>query len=191
MDVHKIGIKIFAEENNSINLHELIPVFHHWIQDELLDNLLIDVADYSHVKSGPGIVLVAHEGNYAFDETDDHRGMVYYSKHDLDGNFQERLTTVCRNVLNACQLLEEDENTRDKIKFQGSQIQIFSNDRLMAPNTDEIYSVMEGELKNFLDRIYSDTKYELNRDNNQKERLKINVTASKSVDVSTMLERIS
>lgn len=191
MDLHKIGIKVFAEQNNSINLHELIPVFHHWIQDALLDSLLIDVADYSHVISGPGIVLVAHEGNYAFDETDNRRGMVYYSKQELDGNFQERLITVCRNVLRACQLLQENENTRDKIRFQGSAIQIFSNDRLIAPNTDEAFSSMEGELNEFLNRLYADTGYRLNREADAKERLKIDVTAESSVEIGTMLERIS
>ena len=191
MDVHKIGIKIFAEQNNTIELPELIPVFHRWIQDELLDTLLIDVADYSHVNSGPGIVLVAHEGNYAFDETDNRRGMVYYSKQDLDGNFQERLSMVCRNVLRACQLLQEDENTMEKIKFQGSAIQVFSNDRLMAPNTDETFSSMEGDLKDFLNRLYPDTEYSLSRDTDPKERLKIDVTANKSVEVGTMLERLA
>ena len=191
MDLHKIGIKIFAEQNNSINLHELIPVFHHWIQDELLDTLMIDVADYSHVNSGPGIVLVAHEGNYAFDETDDRRGMVYYSKHNMDGDFQDRLATVCRHVLSACLLLQEDEKTRDKIKFHCNEIQIFSNDRLVASNSDETYSAMEDELKKFLDRLYSETKYKLNRDKDPKERLKVNVIAETDVAIDTLLERVS
>ena len=190
MDVHKIGIKIFAEQNNSIDLPELIPVFHHWIQNELLDNLLIDVADYSHVQSGPGVVLVAHEGNYAFDETDNRRGMVYYSKQDMDGNFQDRLVTVCHHVLRACQLLQDDEKTRDQIKFQGSSIQVFSNDRLMAPNTDETFSLLEGELKKFLDRLYPGTEYDLTRETDPKERFKVNVTVNEAVQIDTLLERI-
>jgi hypothetical protein len=39
----------------------LEPLFHEWIRtDRLPDETFIDVADYSHLKDGPGVVLVAH-----------------------------------------------------------------------------------------------------------------------------------
>ena len=74
MDLQKIGMKFFAEDGSTIDLVEFIPIFHRWIQNKALSDLLIDVADYSHVHAGPGILLIAHEGNYAVDETGNRRG---------------------------------------------------------------------------------------------------------------------
>ena len=85
MDLHKFGIKFFAADAERIDILKLIPIYHRWIQQSALEDLLIDVADYSHVPAGPGVMLIAHEGNYALDETGHERGVVYYSKHKLDG----------------------------------------------------------------------------------------------------------
>ena len=85
MDLYKFGIKFFAADADGFDLLRLIPVYDRWIQQNALENLLIDVADYSHVPAGPGVMLIAHEGNYALDETGHERGVVYYSKRRPTG----------------------------------------------------------------------------------------------------------
>ena len=40
-------------------------MFHRWIQTRAVDGLLIDVADYTHLKDGPQVLLAGHEGNYS------------------------------------------------------------------------------------------------------------------------------
>ena len=66
-DLHRIGIKI-ASADGALPARELVPVFHRWIQTGAVPgHLLIDVADYDHVPEGPGILLVAHEGNLGMD----------------------------------------------------------------------------------------------------------------------------
>ena len=63
MDSSRIGIKLFLA-NPKVHLEDVVTVFHSWIQQQALaGTLLIDVADYLHVPTGPGIVLVAHEAN--------------------------------------------------------------------------------------------------------------------------------
>ena len=55
MDLHKFGIKLFAADAEPVDMLKLIPIYHRWIQQHALaDDLLIDVADYSHVPAGPG-----------------------------------------------------------------------------------------------------------------------------------------
>jgi len=65
VDLHKFGIKLFAADAKGFDILKLIPMYHRWIQQKALQDLLIDVADYSHVPAGPGVMLIAHEGNYA------------------------------------------------------------------------------------------------------------------------------
>jgi len=50
-------VKIFVHEPTSIDLADAIPVFHRWIQEAVLNELVIDVADYRHVPAGPGVML--------------------------------------------------------------------------------------------------------------------------------------
>ena len=45
-----------------------------------------DVADYSHMHAGPGIVLVANDANVSIDESDDRRGLLYSRKSPLSGS---------------------------------------------------------------------------------------------------------
>lgn len=191
MDLHKIGLKIFAEEGSTVNLVEFIPVFHRWIQEKTLDNLLIDVADYSHVQAGPGIVLVAHEGNYAIDETGNRRGFVYYNKHELDANFADRLAAVCRHAFNACKLLQAEEQFNGRLNFPGTEFQLFANDRLHAPNTDESWKKLEPVLQDFLKVLFSDEEYTIKREPAPGERFQVNIMPAQPVPIDTLLERIS
>lgn len=191
MDLHKIGFKIFAEQGSTANLVEFIPVFHRWIQEKALDNLLVDVADYSHVHAGPGIVLVAHAGNYAIDETGGRRGLVYYSKHQLDGNFANRLAIVCRHALNACKLLQAEQQFGGRLNFPAQEFQFFFNDRLHAPNTDESWMKLEPELQDFLKVLCGGEEYNIKREPDPGERLQVNIMLAQPVAIETLLNRIA
>lgn len=191
MELHKLGVKFFVQDPTQVGFLEFIPIFHRWIQNKALDDLLIDVADYSHVHAGPGILLVAHEGNYGIDETGNRRGLLYYSKHPLQGDLTERLATVCRKTLKACQLLEREPELEGRIKFRGEELQLFANDRLAAPNTDETFAEVEPVVTEFLTKLYSGEECRLNREPDPKERFSVTVKAPAPVEVGILLDRLS
>ncbi|HKK15213.1 MAG TPA: hypothetical protein VJ981_00795, partial [Gammaproteobacteria bacterium] len=177
---------------NAIELVEFIPVFHRWIQDKALAQTLIDAADYSHVQEGPGIVLVAHEGNYSIDETGNRRGLVYYSKHEMpEADLQGRLQKICMNALAACSLIEQDSDIDGRMTFPGNELQVFANDRLRAPNTDETWSSLEPVINEFLGRLFDGKDYSLERETDPAERFQVTVKAQEPVAVNTLLQRLS
>ena len=191
MEFNRIGIKIFAEESDKVALEEFIPIFHRWIQNKALDDLLIDVADYSHVYAGPGTLLVAHEGNYGYEETDNQRGLVYYAKTELSGNMPERLLAVCRKVLKACLLIETDDEINGRISFNGGELQVFANDRLRAPNNDQTFSEFEPALREFLTQLFNGTNYQYERGTDPRERFTVNVKTTDNVSIKELLNRLS
>lgn len=191
MDLHKFGIKFFATDAQGIDILKLIPIYHRWIQHKALDDLLIDVADYSHVPSGPGIMLIAHEGNYALDETGHERGVVYYSKQKLTGGLSERFAQVAYKALKATQLMSSDADLQGALRVSGTELQFFANDRLSAPNTDEAYDEIEPAFGRFLDRLYDGAPYTLSREKDPKERLSFRVRVKANVSVDTLLSRLS
>ena len=97
MELQKIAAKVFATASNEIPLTDFIDIFHSWIQKS--DGAYHDVADYSHMRAGPGIVLVASHANLSIDEANNRRGLLYSQKADLGGSNQEKICTVLRTAL--------------------------------------------------------------------------------------------
>src|SRR5215471_18301875 len=117
MDAYRIGAKFFLKDPASLQLRDLVPVFHSWIQTQAIpDHLLIDVHDYSHIHWGPGILLVGHEGNFSLDLDHGRPGLFYYRKRDLDGDPERRVAAILRAVLYACRMLEEDSTLGGKLQ---------------------------------------------------------------------------
>ncbi|MGH8606694.1 MAG: hypothetical protein ACREX9_04530 [Gammaproteobacteria bacterium] len=189
MDLHRIGVKCFFRDGATLPLHEYIPIFHRWIQTGALDDLLIDVADYSHVHARPGIVLVAHEGNYGIDETGGQRGLVYYSKRPLGGQLATRLQTVCKKLLTACARLEQEPELQGRSHFLGNELQIFANDKLTAPNTEETLAALAPAIDELLSALYLDAEHSLSRETDPRERFAVTAKSPTPVSVKTLLQR--
>src|SRR4029434_4673152 len=137
MELQKINVKVFSAEPNKVPLTDFIDIFHGWIQ--ATDGVYHDVADYSHMQAGPGIVLVADDANVSIDESGNRRGLLYSQKSKLDGSNIERLSTILRSALENCQRLEEEPALDGKLRFAGNEVEIVVNDRLLAPNTGEVF----------------------------------------------------
>src|ERR1700719_5295048 len=96
MQLQHVNVKLLVKSPDEVPLEPLIPVFHSWIQGQVLEELLLDVADYRHVSAGPGVVLIGHQGNYSVDNTDNRLGVRYNRKAVLDGTNQDRLRQAGR-----------------------------------------------------------------------------------------------
>ena len=103
----------------TVPLTDFIDIFHGWIQ--ATDGVYHDVADYSHMQAGPGIVLVADDANVSIDETGNRRGLLYSQKGQLSGSNLEKLSTVLRSALENCQRLEQEPALRGKLRFVGNR----------------------------------------------------------------------
>jgi len=191
MDLQRLGVKLFCADGPVVALREFIPIFHRWIQTGALGELLIDVADYTHVPRGPGILLVAHEGIYGVDETGGRRGLVYYRRQPSDGDLATRLAGVARAVLTACQRLADEPELRGRLTFRGDEVLVFANDRLLAPNTDETLARMEPAVSALLGRLYPGVRCALHRETDVKERFAVTATAPAPAPIETLLARLS
>jgi hypothetical protein len=189
MELQKINIKVFTAEPNKVPLTDFIDIFHSWIQ--ATDGVYHDVADYSHMQAGPGIVLVADDANVSIDETGNRRGLLYSQKGKLSGSNLEKLNTVLRSALENCQRLEEEPALRGKLRFVGNQVEILVNDRLLAPNKGEVFEELRPEIDFLARRLYASTNFKLSR-NRQDTRHRLNMTISTplSFETKTLLNNL-
>jgi hypothetical protein len=189
MELQKINIKVFTVEPNNVPLTDFIDIFHSWIQ--ATDGVYHDVADYSHMQAGPGIVLVADDANVSIDETSNRRGLLYSQKTKLSGSNLEKLSTVLRGALENCRRLEEEPALRGKLRFSGNEVEILVNDRLLAPNSGAAFEEIRPEIDFLARRLYSTTNFTLLQ-NQQDTRHRFNVTISTplSFETKTLLNNL-
>ncbi len=145
--IQHINVKVFTQSADTVRLADAVPVFHQWIRDGACPEMLIDVADYLHVPAGPGILLIGHEANYSLDNRENRLGLLYNRKAVLDGTLQSRLKQAHEAALAACEKLEQEAVFDGKLKFNRKALEIFVNDRLLAPNTEETWQVLRPELE--------------------------------------------
>ena len=87
LDAPQFSVKFPTRAGVGLTPQGVIPSFHRWIQHESLDELLIDVTSYAHVKRGPGVLLIAHEAHYSFEETDGEVGQLMDDLRSADVDF--------------------------------------------------------------------------------------------------------
>jgi hypothetical protein len=141
--IQHVNVKVFLKDPKSISPADAVPVFHRWIKDGLCPELLIDVAEYLHVPAGPGVLLIGLEANYSIDNRENRLGLLYNRKAAIEGTDQSKLTQAHGAALAACDRLEKETSFR----FDRSSLEVFINDRLLAPNTEATWQALQPELK--------------------------------------------
>jgi len=187
MNVQHINIKFFLENPETVNLADYAAVFNSWIQKQRLEELLIDVADYLHIHHGPGIMLIGHEADYSLDHRAGRLGLLYNRKEQIESSTQEKLAQAVRATLTAAQILEKENG----LEFNGSEVQLIVNDRLLVPNTAETFIALESDLKAFFGKLYSGAEYGLSHHSDSRERFTVNVKTESNFDVDTLLKNLS
>jgi hypothetical protein len=167
-----VNIKIFAKPGQNVHPADAIPVFHRWIQKGDLPELLIDVADYTHVPEGPGILLIALEANYSLDYARGELGLLYNRKAAESGSAQEQLRQAYEAAVTACRRLEREPEFEGALRFDPSHLEIVFNDRLLHPNTDEAWREVQPEAQRFFDGVFGPGKYSCERAGEPRERLR-------------------
>lgn|GEM_PF-96489 len=192
----KIDLKLFATDESSVEAEELISVFHRWIQTGPVDDLLIDVADYSHVPEGPGVILVAHDAQYQFDLGQGRPGLLYSRRRETHPSLQGltglegRLVSVLRAALTAGRKLESESSLAGRLRFRGDEMLLRLNDRLRAPATDQTEAVVRPALEALLERLYPGTGFRVEREGDPRDPFTLRIRSERSVPVAMLLARL-
>jgi hypothetical protein len=186
MELQKLNVKFFVAEGGEVPLTAFIDVFHSWIQAS--DGIYYDVADYSHVTAGPGVILIAHEANVGIDETGGRRGLLYSLKQSLEGANRDKLRRVFKTALDNCLRLEGEAALKGKIKFRGDEALFLINDRLVAPNTAETFQDLKPDLEELARSMYGGADFVLLPDTQDpRRRFSVGIKCARPFDVATLL----
>jgi hypothetical protein len=148
MKATRVDVKVFAAKPSESGAHvpgdKLLKVFHGIIQQQkVTEELLLDVTSYEHVKEGPGIMLIGHEGMYGLDESKGRLGLLYSQRRAVVDGFEQALRYTLKKALEFSALLEKDELLAGGLKFPCDELQVRINDRLNAPASPQTWKAVE------------------------------------------------
>lgn len=191
MNLQHVNVKLFAKDAEKADLEPLIPVFHSWIEGRVFEELLLDVADYRHVPAGPGVVLIGLQADYSVDNTGDRLGVRYNRKAAFDGDNQQCLRQASRAALNAFQRLEAEPRLGGKLQFGGQQIEIFVNDRLVAPNKEAVREAFRADFQKFFEQLFRGKDFSFAYDTDPRRLFGLTVKASHPATVAQLLQNLA
>ena len=189
MELQHINITLPVEGDLNLDLVRFIDVFHRWVGEQSLGELLIDVADYRHVGRGPLVALIGHEADYSIDLTDGRYGLRYGRKATLAGSNDDRLKQAWWSAAHVCELLEA-EFSESGLKFSRTDFELTINDRALAPNKPNTYGSCREEIESFLRALWETEDFSLETEQEPRKLfgLKCRVDG-KDFDLDKLLER--
>jgi hypothetical protein len=191
MELQHVNVKLFVQDPEKLDLERFVPIFHGWIQEQGSDELLLDVADYRHLPAGPGVVLIGHQANYSVDNTGNRLGVRYNRKAALEGGNLDRFAQATRAALLACRRLESDPRVEGRMRFNGREIELFINDRLLAPNAEETRAAAEPEVRQFFRNLFAGSDFSLAYSNGDPRRLfSVTAESARPFTIEDLLENL-
>ncbi|MCR9144795.1 MAG: hypothetical protein NXI24_21330 [bacterium] len=183
MELQHVNVKIYSSTPDAVNLDEAILVFHRWIRDDVAEELLIDVADYSHVPAGPGVLLIGHQAAYSLEDGEEERaGLLYNAKTKREGSNVDRIVHALRQAVKACVTLEGESLWSQSVKFNAGDLAVIINDRALAPNTPETFAAIKDELTTALQQVFGNTGFSLSYEQGDpRRRFQVNVKSESAV----------
>lgn len=188
MELQKLAVKIFSQGPNNLPLTDFIDIFHGWIQAS--DGVYHDVADYSHMAAGPGVVLVANSANIAIDETDNRRGLLFTQKASAKGTNGEVIRSALRAALENCRKLENDARLKGEVRFAGCEIAIAVNDRLVGANSEAAFAELRPEVEHVGRALFAGAAFTIERDRDPRKRLNLTLRAEWNFAPAALLKNL-
>lgn len=187
MELQHVNVKVFLDGELNVDPGRFIEVFHRWIREQTLEELLVDVADYRHVPAGPSVLLVGLEADYSLDNTGNRYGMRYNRKAPVEGSNLDRVCQAVQCAVHVCQLLEAQFEADGPLRFSRREFELSVNDRALAPNTPETFEAAKAELLLGLETILGHSDFTLTHQSGDPRRLfSVTVTTARPLELASI-----
>ncbi len=182
----RLQLKLYLQPSAHFEVEALIPVFHRFIREQLIKELLIDVVDYSHVPNGPGVVLIGHSADYYVGAMDGAFGLIYSLKRG-GSTAEGRLADSLRRVVNVARLLEQDSTVQ--MRFKSGELSLRLTDRLHAPNDEATFASTKAEVEQLFGNVYGGA-VAVERLVEERGPLGLSIKASSAPSLEALLEKL-
>ena len=163
------------------DLEPAIDVFHRFIQQGLVEGLILDVADYRHVQQGPGVLLVGHDIDYGIN----HAGLTVTRKRSSGDDVGTQFCDLLRMGLGAVDAIAYDGAL--KASFTPYNLTVTAFDRRIP--RDELEEGIRAGVAPVVSKLYG-TNAVVRIANGVDQRRAPRVEVSAPDDIGNILERL-
>ena len=182
VEVQKLGLKVFVDQPQGVDVQSFMETFNEWIRDKSVPGILIDIADYTHMHHGPGVMLVSHEANWSMDEEGGRLGLLVAVKVQEQGSLAERIEQVFKRVYLGCRLIEGTPRHRG-IQFNRGHFVFMAGDRLTAVHDDDTLQQLTTALKAHIAKNFQDANPVIHFEQDKRKRVALHVQLSKAARI--------
>ena len=186
-DLQRIDVKMLAEAPADLSLDPFLAIFSRW-RHEQDESDWIDLADYAHMPKGAGIMLIGKQGGFSVNLDDPGIGLLYSGRKDFAGTIEQRVLAAAHRCLRFTKRLTTEPEYPAQLKLLPSAWEIFINDRLNFPNTNETDQRLRGGIEAALNVLFGAGAYSMQKEDDPQRRYAFSVRA-KQADLDQLLEK--
>ncbi len=183
-EVERIDLKVFVDAPADANLDPILTVFDRWRQEDGAASDWIDLADYAHMKRGPGVMMAGKREHFAIDTNEPGIGILCSVRAGLSGTSEERFAEAFRRHLALAKRLIGEPEWPAEFAVRSGEWEVSINDRLGFPNTDENEAVLRPALESATKGFSGNV--ELTRDSDPQRRLGWSIRAAEAPPLSDL-----
>ena len=135
--LQRVDVKQLLDTPPNPDIDIFLAIFDRWRQLSDHASDWVDLADYAHMPTGPGILIAGKRDTFAINLNPPGPGLLTSGRGGLSGGLEDRFREAFRRAreLNAA-LLAEPEFPASFRVVEGAW-EVFLNDRLRFPNTSD------------------------------------------------------
>jgi hypothetical protein len=187
LDLQRIDVKMLAEAPADLSLDPFLAIFSRWRKQQDQSDW-IDLADYAHMPKGAGIMLIGKQGSFSVNLDDPGIGLLYSGRKDFDGPPEGRVLEAFRRCLRLTKPLLAEPDYPQQLKLLPGSWELFINDRLNFPNSDETDQLLHGAIESALNTLFGRDRYSTRRENDPQRRYAFSVRAQGG-DIDTLADK--
>jgi len=180
-DLQHVDIKVYADQCDGVAATEFVAVLQRWIQEDTIAGVLIDVADYSHIQDGAGIILVGHQFNVSIDYVDGRMGLLVHYKFTPGDTLEARIGAAAQLAFEAAAILQDEPEFQGRLSFARDGFRFMASDRLRAPNDDVSYDAVAQAVEAAAKSLSGGDATLTRVNDDARDRLTVDVTTSVAV----------
>lgn len=155
-----------------------------------MPGLLLDVASYAHVDSGPGVFLIGHEADHSLDLAGGRPGLLYTRKRSID-ELSTSLPDAVAGLVTAASVLEAEPALAGRVRLRTDALTLRLLDRLEAPNTDDTLSLVRDEVETLAAWLWPGAEVEVTRGGDARSPFTVHLSASEAPSLQELRQRTS
>ncbi len=135
--LQRIDVKQLLDAPAELTLDPCLVIFDRWRQQTDHPSDWVDLADYAHMSTGPGVLIAGKRDTFSLNLNPPGPGLLTSVRQGLRGSLEDRFREAFRRAraLNAAMLSEPEFPSNLRIR-EGSW-EVFVNDRLRYPNSTQ------------------------------------------------------